>query len=145
MFIVKKITTEETYFIREEVLRKGIDLPFKFEGDFETETFHLGVFNAKGDIATIGTFMRNNCKLLQGEHYQLRGMATLPNFTKKGLGRLLLTDVVKELKQYNVEYLWCNARKAAVEFYKKNGFEIIGEAFLVEHIGIHYTMFRAIQ
>ena len=35
----KNITSEETYKIRLEILRKEIDLPVQFSGDFDIDTF----------------------------------------------------------------------------------------------------------
>ena len=40
--------------------------------------------------------------------------------------------------------LWCNARLVAVEFYKYNGFKIIGNLFDIAGIGPHYYMYKKI-
>ncbi|MFD0992050.1 GNAT family N-acetyltransferase [Tenacibaculum geojense] len=142
--MVKKITPEETYFLRKNVLRKNIDLPYKFQGDLNKETFHLGVFN-NSEIVCIGTFMSSNLNQLQGnKHYQLRGMATAENSRGNGFGLALIKESVTILKSKNVDYLWCNARVEAVGFYQKLGFKVIGKSFNVEKVGEHYKMYKKV-
>lgn len=143
MVSVKKISTEETYFLRLEVLRKGIDLPHKFKEDFDVATFHLGVFEGE-KLMSIGSFIKNELEALKGSQYQLRGMATLPEGRGKGYGKLLLDEASEELKTMSIEKLWCNAREEAVKFYEKSGFQIFGEEFMVNKVGPHYKMCRSL-
>lgn len=144
MVSVKKIKAVDTYFIRQEVLRKNIDLPYKFEGDLDEETFHLGVYEGE-KLVGIGSFMKRNYNELSGSQYQLRGMAMLKETQGKGYGKLLLSFATNELIKLNVNYLWCNARQVAVVFYQKNQFQIIGDSFLVNKVGIHYKMYKTIK
>ncbi len=144
MVLVKKITTEDTYFLRQEVLRKNIDLSCKFEGDFDVNTFHLGVYEGRELVCT-GTFMNHNYEKLKGSQFQLRGMATLPSARGKGYGKLLLDFSTNELRKLNICFLWCNAREIAVKFYEKNQFKIIGDQFRVHQIGVHYKMYKKIK
>lgn len=142
--MIKTISTEETYFIRKEVLRKGIDKPFKFEGDFDKHTFHLGAF--KNDkLVGVATFMYISCNLLKGLQFQLRGMATLVDVRGEGYGKFLVDKASELLKNKHIDILWCNAREVAVEFYKKNGFKIIGDSFEIDQIGKHYKMYKELK
>ncbi|MGB1042599.1 MAG: GNAT family N-acetyltransferase, partial [Tenacibaculum sp.] len=95
----------------------------------------------KGELVGIATFMKNDFVLLKGKQYQLRGMATLKEARGKGLGKLLINEALVFLKSKKVDFLWCNAREAAVPFYKKLGFAIKGEAFLIEKVGFHFKMY----
>lgn len=140
MIEVKKIIAGETSKIRLEVLRKGIDLPYKFKEDLKEDTFHLGVFY-KEKLVTIATFIKNNLNSLVGEHYQLRGMATLPEVRGKGFGKIIIEEAEKILKEKNINYLWCNARKEVVVFYEKLRFVKTGEEFMVEKVGPHFKMY----
>lgn len=144
MKTIKKILPEETYNIRKEVLRAGVNLPFKFQGDFDTKTFHLGAFN-KEVLVGVATFIKQNCNLLSGTHYQLRGMATLPEVRGKGFGNLLIDSAVQEIEDRNIDVLWCNAREVAQKFYQKNGFKTIGKPFEVDQIGTHYIMYKPLK
>ncbi len=140
MVLVQKIKAEETYFLRQQILRKNIDLPYEFEGDFNENTFHVGVFDGE-ELLGIGTFMQNNLEKLDGTHYQLRGMATSEKARGKGFGKLLLEFATKELIKLEANYLWCNAREVAVRFYEKNQFKILGDRF-INKVGPHYKMYK---
>ncbi|CAL2092119.1 N-acetyltransferase domain-containing protein [Tenacibaculum sp. 190524A05c] len=143
MVSVKKITAQDTYPLRIEVLRKNIDLPHEFEGDIDDSTIHVGVYD-ENQIVCIGTFMENGIDDLKGKQYQLRGMASSPEARGKGYGKLLLSFATNELKKLNVDFLWCNAREVAVKFYEKNEFIIIGERF-INKAGPHYKMYKPIK
>jgi phosphoglycerate kinase len=75
----------------------------------------------------------------------LRGMATAPAFSHQGYGARLLRFALAELQKNGANYLWCNARKNALDFYKKLNFEIISPEFEVPGIGPHFNMSIQIQ
>lgn len=141
MIQIKEISAEETFPIRLEVLRKNIPLPFEFKGDFEVETFHLGAFKNDKLIA-VSSYMKVNNKNFEGNQCQLRGMATLTEYQGFGAGKLMLQKAVQILKEKNSNLLWCNARIAAIDFYKKQGFETFGKKFEISYVGKHYVMFK---
>lgn len=143
MITVKKITAKETYFLRKEILRKGTDLPVEFKEDLDTDTFHVGVFN-NTSIVSIGTFIKNKYAELEGKQYQLRGMATSLEERGMGHGKLLLNFATNVLKELDIDFLWCNARENATNFYLKNGFKVSGNKFMVDQVGYHYKMFKTI-
>jgi len=144
MIEIRKIKAIETYPIRLEVLRKNIPLPYKFEGDLDSETFHLGVF--KNDmLIAVSSYMKVKNKNFRGNQYQLRGMATLKGYRGFGAGKLMLQEAFSMLKDYRIDYLWCNARIVAVDFYKKQGFQLYGDEFEVPIVGKHYVMFKKIS
>ena len=141
MIEIKKISAEETYAIRLEVLRKNIDLPYKFNGDLDIETFHLGAFK-EGELVAVSSFMKVKNNHFKGAQYQLRGMATLPQFQGLGMGKQLILKAEEILKALQINCLWCNARIIAVEFYKKQGFKTFGELFDIPLIGGHFVMYK---
>ncbi|MDO9137590.1 MAG: GNAT family N-acetyltransferase [Lutibacter sp.] len=141
MIQIKEISTEETFPIRLEVLRKNIPLPYEFDGDFDKDTIHLGAFKNDKLIA-VSSFMKASNKNFEGNQYQLRGMATLKEYQGFGAGKLMLEKAVQILKEKNSQVLWCNARIAAVEFYKKQGFQTFGEKFEISYVGEHYVMLK---
>ena len=53
-----------------------------------------------------------------------------------------MSKAIEEIKKRNGDFLWCNARLIAVEFYKKTGFSSIGEQFNISEIGPHYFMYK---
>lgn len=138
--MVKFILPEEVLPLRSLVLRNG--KPYGecvFEGDTAYDTFHLG-FVEDGEIRSIASLMRNDFFPDGGEGYQLRGMATHPDFGGRGYGAALINFAVEFLKEYNTDYLWCNARSTAASFYKKLGFISESPEFDIPGIGFHYEM-----
>jgi ribosomal protein S18 acetylase RimI-like enzyme len=141
MVDIRAIITEETYPIRREVLRKNIDLPYKFEGDFSKDTIHLGAF-VNDELVSIVTIIKRKCKGWNDGKFQLRGMATIANHRGKGYGRLLALKSEEYLTGKNIHKIWCNARVEAIGFYKTLNYSVLGEAFMVPKVGMHYLMFK---
>lgn len=138
---VQLISAQDTYTVRQPVLRTG--RPIKdcvFEGDNLKTTFHLGLF-LNENLIGVASYMKNtNAIFSEDNQYQLRGMAILEDYQKKGLGTLLLQAGKEKLTQMKVERLWFNAREIAVKFYKNHGYKTIGEPFTIEGVGIHFLM-----
>lgn len=144
MIKIKNISAQETYKIRLAVLRKNIDLPYKFKEDELENTFHLGAFY-NNKLVGIASFMQNRIDVVNGEQYQLRGMATLPEVRGMGAGRLLIEEAKRILKVKGIDVLWCNARKEAVGFYKSLNFVTIGKEFEVQKVGPHFKMYYIVN
>lgn len=144
MIQIKEISAEETFPIRLEVLRKNIPLPFEFNGDFDSDTIHLGAFK-NDELIAVSSYMKADYKNFEGNQYQLRGMATLTEYQGFGAGKLMLQKAVQLLKEINSNLLWCNARIAAVDFYNKQGFQTFGEKFDIAYVGEHYVMFKELK
>jgi len=138
--MVKFILPEEVLPLRSLVLRNGKPLTeCEFEGDRNYDTFHLG-YVENDEIRSIASLMRNDYFPEEGEGYQLRGMATHPDFGGRGYGAALINFAVEYLKEYQTDYLWCNARSSAATFYKKLGFINESPEFDIPGIGFHYEM-----
>lgn len=138
---IKEITAEETYGIRKDELRKNMDLPSQFRGDLDADTFHLGLF-INNEIVSIVSFIRSDYKEFTEKQFQLRGMATKENYQGKGFGKMLIIKAEELLKKKEVIIIWCNARIVALDFYKKQGFKIIGKEFDIPQIGGHFVMYK---
>lgn len=144
MIRIDEITAPQAYEIRKDVLRDGILLTEKMDGDFDKTTIHLGVF-VDGILACVATFMQHDSPHFSGNQYRLRGMATHKNYQHQGLGKIILERAEQLLTQKNSAILWCNARVFALDFYKKSGYQIIGEEFDVHLIGPHFVMFKKLK
>lgn len=148
-YTIHKMTTrlidsKETYPLRAAVLRENIPLPNAFKGDDDKNTFHLGVFLNK-ELVGVGSFMESSNVLFEEKQYQLRGMATSISAQGCGVGKILLKAAEELLKERGIAILWCNAREIALNFYKKQGFQIDGDPFEIKYIGTHFTMFKKIN
>ena len=141
MIEIKLISAEETYEIRKRVLRKNISLTEKTDGDFDDNTFHIGAY-LDGKLGSVSTYVVEGNSYFSGLQYRLRGMATDENYQGNGLGKKSILRAEEILKERRVDVLWFNARIVALGFYKKLGYEIIGEGFDIKYIGSHFNMYK---
>lgn len=141
--MIKQIHYTETYPIRQVILRpeRPLETCF-FQGDELETTFHFGLFMEENIVGIISLFKNNSPLFSQENQYQIRGMAVLEDYQKFGFGKQLVTYSEKFLKEKNIELIWFNAREVAVNFYKKSGYEIKGNAFDIPDVGLHYVMWK---
>lgn len=143
MSTLKKITANSTYSVRNPVLRPNLPIETcHFEGDHLSTTTHFGYYFEEKLVGIVSVFEKSNPNWADKKQIQIRGMAVLEDFQKRGIGHLLLQHVIAEAKKDAVELIWFNARKNAVPFYEKTSFQIFGNAFTIEGVGIHYEMCR---
>ena len=145
MSFIKKITTEATFSVRNPVLRPNLPVEScRFEGDQLPSTVHLGYFDQEKLVGIVSVFEKANANWPNSSQIQIRGMAVLEDFQKKGIGEKLIQTVIKEALNNKTELIWFNARKNAVPFYEKLGFHIYGTAFEIEGVGTHYLMYQVL-
>ncbi|MBS1531821.1 MAG: GNAT family N-acetyltransferase [Bacteroidetes bacterium] len=144
--MIRFIPVEDTLAIRNDILRGGkltLD-QCRFSGDENPDAFHLGYF-AGDKLVCIATFHPQNYKDYQGKAYQLRGMATLPEYRGRGIGNQVVNFAIVYLRGQKTNYIWCNARKSALKFYIDLGFEVISDEFELPNIGPHRVLYLKIQ
>ena len=142
---IRFVRIDQTYPLRLQVLRPGgVEEDCHWANDRLEGSFHLA--SQIGEhIISIASFYPEKHSLLQGwKQYQLRGMATHPDFQGQGAGKRLMDFALDHLRAQHVDRLWCNARKSAVGFYTRAGFVIEGDEFDVPGIGPHYLMHRSL-
>ncbi|MDR6784706.1 GNAT superfamily N-acetyltransferase [Pedobacter africanus] len=143
--MVKYISAAEVLPLRSLVLRKGAPLDqCVFPADEIAGCFHLG-YIAEGGVVSVATFFPEDYPGRGAGGFRLRGMATDPEFSGRGYGAELIKFAINELRSVNASYIWCDARSAAVQFYKKLNFEVISEEFEVPGIGPHFKMISVIE
>jgi GNAT superfamily N-acetyltransferase len=141
MISISEIKAEDTYKIRKAILRQGMTLSHKMDGDHKLDSIHLGLFDSDV-LVCIASFMKSSRDDFKGAQYQLRGMGTSKAFQGKGYGTLLMKKAEKLLTSKGVEVIWCNARVKALDFYRKLGYETRGDVFDVPQVGPHFVMFK---
>ena len=145
MIEIKKISAFESIIVRHPVLRAGKPIETcHFEGDDLPSTVHFGLYFEKQLIAVISAFEVKNKLFTEENQYQIRGMAVVLEFQKKGFGEQLLNYCENEIRIKKGELIWFNARETAVDFYKKSGYEIIGGQFEIPDVGPHFILFKKI-
>ncbi|MFC6097010.1 GNAT family N-acetyltransferase [Flavobacterium qiangtangense] len=143
MQLIKEIPALETFSVRHPVLRpeKNIET-CHFDGDNLESTRHFGLF-IDDELAGVASLFKSNSDLFQEkEQFQLRGMAVLEKFQKKGIGESLVKYAEENAKSRSGKLIWFNAREVAVRFYEKMGYQIIGEPFDIGDIGKHFVMYK---
>lgn len=144
MFEIKKIPASALYPIRHEILRKGEPIEkCIYPNDNAETTTHFGLYEKNILVGVISIFETSNALFSDAKQFQIRGMAVIEKYQKKGYGAALVNEAVAFLKTNEDNYtLWFNARIIAVGFYEKLGFEKIGDAFEIDTIGVHYIMYK---
>lgn len=146
MYSIKQIPSKDTFAVRLPVLRPGKPVESCiFEGDDLPCTVHFGIFDDENLAGIVSVFEAHTPLLPQQKQFQLRGMAVLDTYQKKGLGDLLVKAAEDYIKTVAGEAIWFNAREIAVGFYEKMGYKIIGDPFTISDIGTHYVMYRKVQ
>ncbi len=140
---VLQISAKDTYLIRKQMLREDHDLEsVKFEGDENEQTFHLGAFYNNKLVSVASFYFNRNENFKEDYQYQLRGMATLPEFQRKGFSSELLNVGFPIVKQNFCQLIWCNARQSARTFYEKVGMEMVKGPYDIPTVGPHYLMVK---
>lgn len=142
---VSFVTADDILPLRSRVLRNGMpEQDCRFVTDIMDGSFHLG-FYEEGNLVSISSWHRQKKEGYEGEGFQLRGMATEPEYRGKGFGAKVANFGLTFLRGKNVDYVWCNARKVAWPFYSALGFEFISDEFEIEGIGPHKVMYLRIK
>ena len=145
MYKCKNISAIETYPLRHLVLRAGKPIETcAFDGDHLASTLHFGCFDGDNLIGVVSVFDNNSAAFSAQNQFQLRGMAVLDDYQKKGIGRLLVHFAEDYIKTQNSNLIWFNARIIAVAFYEKLGYQKIGNSFDIGDIGAHFVMFKEV-
>ena len=146
MIQISEISALETFSVRLPVLRPGKPIEScHFEGDDLETTKHFGLFENEILAGIISVFKQNHAAFANDNQFQIRGMAVLENFRKHGFGEQLVRHVENYVKEQNGDLIWFNAREAAVKFYSNLDYQIVGGAFDIPDVGIHYMMYKILD
>jgi GNAT superfamily N-acetyltransferase len=134
--------------LRRSVLRPHYAVDAVLPGDGEADVVHLGVF-ADTDAglvlaSTCMIFPRQCSWLPEAEAWQLRSMATHPDWRGTGAGTEILRGARAIATEAGATVLWCQAREPAIGFYRRNGFVEFGELFDTE-LGPHRRMWQQLS
>lgn len=138
---IRVISAAQVMPLRCAVLRPNRPVAVaQFPDDDAPTTRHFGAIR-DGQVLGIASLFRAEMAERPGlTAIQLRGMATAPEVRGAGFGRALVLACVDFAKASGVEILWCNARTGAVDFYRKLGFETVGQEFHMPDVGPHFRM-----
>ena len=146
MEVIKNISTKETFLVRQPVLRSGKPIEsWQFEGDNLKTTLHFGLFIDEKLIGIVSVYSNKNTTFISPNQFQIRGMAILPKFQKRGFGKKLVNHCEEFIQNQKGTLIWLNARENAVSFYEKLHYKKIGDPFAIADIGLHYLMKKEID
>ncbi|MDA7751577.1 GNAT family N-acetyltransferase [Methylophilaceae bacterium] len=116
----------ETVFI----LEQQIDSSLEWDNVDNLST-HVLLRNNNLDIGCARFFYKEN-------YIKLERMAILKKYRKQGFGSLLIESIVKHIRGETLMII-ISAQVAAIPFYKKQGFVLVGDSYM-EAGNIHHQM-----
>jgi GNAT superfamily N-acetyltransferase len=125
---VRRVSAEETRPLRSAVLRPGE--PFErnvYPGDDSGFDAHFGLFEGPRLVAVASMFAEPPPGQAVEGAWRLRGVSVQPDRQGRGYGRALMGACREHALAQGGRLLWCNARGAAVPFYRKLGFQPMGQ------------------
>jgi len=153
---------EEIQQLRNEVLwpHKSFEQCI-LETDRLSTTFHFGVQIDGLAVATVTFQKENTDKLkqdsskgsskdvsqdaLQEKQYRLRAMAVREGYRGQGFGDAIVEAGLNHLFGLGVEVVWCDARVAALNFYRRLQFDELEEEYEIPIIGLHRFMWKVLS
>ena len=132
-----------THALRRSVLRNGDPAAsVVFDEDAWPGTIHLGVTDGHELVGTSSWIPRplpaefaveradHHPADVPARHWQLRGMATANGRRGDGIGGLLVEAGCARCAAQGARLVWAKARDAALVFYGRHGFAVVGDGFV---------------
>ncbi len=144
--LARRLQPEDIQQLRNEVL-----WPHKtfenciLETDRLSTTFHFGVQIDDLTVATVTFQEESSSKLPQEKQYRLRAMAVREGYRGQGFGDAIVEEGVKYLSSLGIQVVWCDARVAALNFYRRLQFEEFEEEYEIPIIGRHRFMWKVLS
>jgi GNAT superfamily N-acetyltransferase len=138
--LIRQVPASDVYPLRHLVLRPGrpfADCIWAQDDDPDTVHFAAAVEGRIVGIASLAICPRGGDP---PNTWRLRGMATEPARQGQGIGSKVLASCLDFVREKQGALLWCNARTSALEFYRRHGFETVGDEFETPGVGPHYVM-----
>lgn len=155
-FAVEQVPVSRTLALRHAVLRPH-QRPEEaaMAGDDDPATVAFAALDPHGAVLAVGRVHREAPPAAVAElippvpsraaAWRLRGMATRPERRRAGLGAAVLQAVVDHVAAHGGGLLWCNARIAAGNLYRRAGFDDVGEVWEEPVVGPHVAMWRWVE
>ena len=127
---IRRIAAPDTSALRDAILRPSLAPGGSvYPGDEAADTLNLGAF-VEGELVAVATLCREP---MPGEQsttsWRLRGMATVPEYRGRGLGKELAQRCIAYAAEQEGTVVWCTSRITTAPFYQALGFVEHGEPF----------------
>ena len=124
------------YDMRYEILRKPWNQTYASTFDeLEKNSVHVLLMNDNGEPIATGRLQLNSA-----DEGQVRSMAVVETEQGRGYGTTILCWLEEEAKRRNMKQIILDARDGAVNFYKKNGYSIEGDSYILFDTIPHFRM-----
>lgn len=124
------------YDLRYELLRKPWNRPYISTIDEDDNiSFHALMLDDNGDAVAAGRLVFNS-----DEEGQVRSMAVAQGMQGRGLGTKILLHLEDEARKKKFKRIILDAREGAVNFYKKNGYTVEGDSYILFGVIPHFRM-----
>jgi GNAT superfamily N-acetyltransferase len=129
--------------LRHRILRAGRPREAaRARQDRDPATRHFAAL-ADGEVVGVATIFPDDTALAPGQSaLRLRGMAVAEAWQGRGVGRLLIRELVAAARGAGAGVLWANGRDTALSFYAGVGFRVVGDGFVdgEMHLGHHVVI-----
>lgn len=127
---------EAYYDLRWRILRAPWSQPRGSERDEqEDQATHCMILNDQQQVIAVGRL-----HTLDADTGQIRYMAVVPDYQGQGLGKRILASLEDAARQQGLQTLMLHAREPVVEFYRKQGYELLDQSHTLFGEIIHYEM-----
>jgi predicted GNAT family N-acyltransferase len=128
---------EETVALRDDILRKPLDLNFTPEQlGAEGTDHHLACYDGESLVGCLVLTPLGDGKL------KMRQVAVAESAQRRGVGRAMVERSEEFAREHGFDEIVLNARETAVPFYLALGYDRIGDRF--EEVGIPHWKMRKI-
>lgn len=100
---------------------------------------HLAIFGDDGQAIAVGRLV---CK--SPHEAQIRSMAVDERYRGQGLGRKIMSHLEQAARDAGVRSIVLHARENAVEFYARQGYQVVGQGPLLFGVIHHATMTKTL-
>jgi len=148
--VLRRASADDVMALRHAELRPGLPrATAEFDGDGSATTRHFAAVMRDAAAARressheeiVGCLSFMVAPYDGRPAYQLRGMATRRDLVRRGIGRALVEHAVAALvTRDGARLFWCNARLAAVPFYRRVGWQVASGVFEIPTVGPHRVM-----
>ena len=142
-----ELRPQDTHDLRRTILRDGTASDVvEFVGDELATTLHLGVLLHERIVAVSTWLVASHPDHPDRTGVQLRGMATAPAQRGTGVSTELLAAGIERCRTNGAELVWARARVAALGFYLRHGFELVGDEYVDRTTGLaHHDIIRRVD
>jgi len=127
---------EKYYALRYEILRKPWGQPpTSTQDEWENISVHVLMLDKNEEAIAAGRLQMNN-----PEEGQIRSMAVRTDLQGKGLGSQVIDYIEQKAKEKKIKKIVLDARENAVRFYKRHGYKITADSYLLFGTIPHFRM-----